>query len=210
MPLFFTFSCQFGFHINLKPCHPSFISDTSPKDQLLFCHFCHRFACLCNALDVFPMKHINYSHLPVLTQQENISCHLVIWSKSTRSLLPCLCKKWVEREQNIPRLIPPSVFQTCSFSIQRIHVPSVDSLSVTRDCTATWIAIYYYLEWLCTTCNSKSTSSQQQCVQKFTNRPWYMWLPSKPHRILVCAFSHTLKITNKQYQQNKLCIVIIL
>lgn len=68
----------FGFHVNLKPCHPSFISDASPKAQLLFCHFCRLFACLCNALNMFPVKHIEYSHLPMLTQQENLSCLLVI------------------------------------------------------------------------------------------------------------------------------------
>lgn len=49
LPLFFTFSCQFGFHRNLKPYHPSFISDSSPKAQVPFCHFCHLFASLCNA-----------------------------------------------------------------------------------------------------------------------------------------------------------------
>lgn len=105
VPLFFTFSCQFGFHINLKPCHPSFINDVSPKAQLLFCHFCHLFACLCNAPNMFPMKHIKYSHLPVLTQQENLSCLLVTWSKSpTIPLLPCLCKKWIVKRTKCPQV----------------------------------------------------------------------------------------------------------
>lgn len=159
LPLFFTFSCHFGFHRNLKPYHPSFISDASPKAQLLFCHFCHLFASLCNALSMFPMKHIKCSHLPMLTQQENLSCLLITWSKSpNRSLLTCLCKKWFEREQNTPKLFPCSVFQACTFLIQRFHVPSVNSPAVIRDCAATWISAYYYLEWFSTTCNSKTAS----------------------------------------------------
>lgn len=120
MPLFFTSSCQFGFHINLKPCHCGFISEASPKAQLLFCHFCYLFACLCNALNMFPMKHIKYSHLPMLTQQENLSCLLVTWSKSVEAnLLPDRCFLVCAKSELKRNKISPSYFLLLFFKFVR-------------------------------------------------------------------------------------------
>lgn len=108
-------------------------------------------------------------------------------------LLPCLCflvcaKKWVEKKQNIPKLFPWSVFQACPFLIQSFPTVSVASLPLSRDCAATWTAIYYSHEWLCNMCDSESISPCfQMYMQNSTHTPWYTSLCHPRHVIFWLA-----------------------
>lgn len=167
MPLFFTISWQFDFHINLKPCHPSFISDVSPKAQLLFCHFCCVFACLCNALIMFPMKHIKNSHLLMQTQQENLSHLLVAWSNSTTvSLLPCLCKKSELKRNKILPSYFLKVFSKLVHSRSKVFILFVATLPLTRDCAATCSNLLFpQVTVTCVTLN-QSLLLHNSCIYK--------------------------------------------
>lgn len=138
---------------------------------------------------VKPPAYANTTGKPLLS-----SCHL-------KHISCQFCKKWVEKEQNIPKLFPLIVFEACPFMIQKLHVPSEDSSPV----TATHITIYYYMsDSVLHVIPNLPLNLHNSCICKSlpTGPDTDYWYHSS-HIMFRCALLFLIlseSVTNKQYQ----------